>query len=117
MSRAAGSLALIELGVSEGLLTDKKIALTIEPSVIDDADLVRSAIEANGLDPYYENDLLGFSAHDYQHYNRFTRNAKTLAWQGNDAIARDDLRLAAENYNFSFHQYANDQQSPQECRN
>jgi hypothetical protein len=59
-------------------------------------------VAANGLMPAYEGALLAFSPHDQQHYVRLTRVPKVLAWLGNDALAKDDLKHAAEIHRMSF---------------
>ncbi len=64
-------------------------------------------VSANNLMPAYQDALRNFKPVDFQHYVRFTRSAKTLAWTGNDALAKDDLQHAAEIYNLSFHQHDN----------
>jgi len=64
-------------------------------------------VVANGLQPPYEAAHLGFDPHDYQHFVRYTRAAKVLAWLANDSLAKDDLCMQAENFNLSFHQYPN----------
>lgn len=66
-------------------------------------------VSANNLKPGYEDAHLGFDPHDYQHLIRYTRSAKVLAWLGNDAIAKDDLRLQAEMFHLSYHPYFNNQ--------
>lgn len=66
-------------------------------------------VTANGLSPGYEEAHFGYDPHDYQHFIRYTRSAKVLAWLGNDAIAEDDLRLEAEMFHLSYHGYCNDQ--------
>lgn len=65
----------------------------------------RTHVTTNGLQPSYEAQLLSFAPIDYQHYTRFTRAPKVLAWLGNDALAKDDLRMAAEIFRFGYHQY------------
>ena len=65
-------------------------------------------VQANGLQPIYEQRHLLYDPYDYQHFIRYTRTAKVLVWLGNDSLAKDDLRLQAENFNLSYHQYAND---------
>ncbi len=64
-------------------------------------------VQANGLAPAYEASHLGFDPHDYQHFIRYTRSAKVLAWLGNDSLAKDDLRLQAEMFHLSYHSNAN----------
>lgn len=64
-------------------------------------------VAANGLVPAYEGAHLSFDPHDYQHFIRYTRAAKVLAWLANDSLAIDDLRLQAEMFNLSYHENAN----------
>jgi hypothetical protein len=64
-------------------------------------------VRDHDLDAPYEAALLGFYPIDFQHYVRFTRSAKVLAWLGNDELAKDDLRMAAEIFRLSYHEYAN----------
>lgn len=54
------------------------------------------AVQAQGLAPDYEPQLEQFQWIDAQHLVRYTRSAKVLAWLGNDALAKDDLRMQAE---------------------
>ncbi|MDP6540204.1 MAG: hypothetical protein QF410_11735 [Planctomycetota bacterium] len=60
------------------------------------------AVAAAGLAPPYEQTLLSYDHIDNQHLVRYTRSPKVLAWLGNDALARDDLRLQAECVRSSF---------------
>ncbi len=64
-------------------------------------------VAANGLVPPYEGGHLSFDPHDYQHFIRYTRSAKVLAWLANDSLVIDDLRLQAEMFNLSYHENAN----------
>ena len=64
-------------------------------------------VVANGLQPGYEPSHLLYDPHDYQHFVRYTRAAKVLAWLANDSLAKDDLRMQAENFHLSFHSNAN----------
>ncbi|HEX6883409.1 MAG TPA: hypothetical protein VF530_08505 [Planctomycetota bacterium] len=64
-------------------------------------------VAANGLVPAYEAQHLGFDPHDHQHFIRYTRAAKVLAWLANDSLAADDLRLQAENFHLTFHPHYN----------
>jgi hypothetical protein len=64
-------------------------------------------VGANNLKPSYEAQLLGYGAHDYQHFIRYTRSAKVLSWLANDSLAQDDLRMQAENFKLSYHPYNN----------
>ncbi len=43
--------------------------------------------------------------HDGQHAIRWTKNPKALVWLTNDALARDDLMLAASLFQLQFHGY------------
>jgi hypothetical protein len=65
-------------------------------------------VSANNLKPGYEDAHLSYDPHDYQHFIRYTRSAKVLAWLGNDPLAKDDLRLQAEMFHLSYHPYRND---------
>jgi len=64
-------------------------------------------VEASGLQPAYESAHFTFDPHDYQHFIRYTRSAKVLAWLGNDSIAKDDLCMQAEAFHLSFNSNAN----------
>jgi hypothetical protein len=64
-------------------------------------------VAGSGLKPDYENELLSFYSHDFQHFIRYTRSAKVLSWLANDSVAQDDLRMQAENFKLSFHPYNN----------
>ena len=64
-------------------------------------------VRAHGLAPAYEASHLLFDPHDHQHFIRYTRAAKVLAWLANDSLAIDDLRLQAENFHFTFHPHHN----------
>lgn len=66
-------------------------------------------VQANALQPGYQEAHLAFDPHDLQHYIRYTRSAKVLAWLGNDSLAKDDLRMQAEMFHLSYHTYRNDQ--------
>lgn len=54
------------------------------------------AVALQGRQPDYEDRLEQFQWIDAQHLIRYTRSAKVLAWLGNDAIAKDDLKMQAE---------------------
>ena len=54
------------------------------------------AVEALDRQPDYEDYLLQFGHIDAQHLTRYTRSPKVLVWLGNDALAKDDLRMQAE---------------------
>lgn len=57
--------------------------------------------------PAYESALLGHAPIDFQHYVRYTRSPKILAWLGNDPLAKDDLRMAAELFRLSYNEHYN----------
>lgn len=63
-------------------------------------------VNAQGLAPVYETELLGFKPIDLQHQTRITRSMKVLSWLGNDAMAKDDLRMQAELVRLSYHDLA-----------
>ncbi len=77
------------------------------------------AVHERGLRPHYDqgnwherygqpksaNDsLLYWWPHDDQHWVRWTKQAKALAWLGNDSLAKDDLRLSAELFRLMLHE-------------
>jgi len=66
---------------------------------------LRDYANGSGQAPWYANDLKKYSAVDYQHYVRITRQAKFLAWAGNDPLAKDSLIELAEIGQLSYHQY------------
>jgi hypothetical protein len=64
-------------------------------------------VAAQGLVPPYQGAHFAYDPHDHQHLIRYTRVLKVLAWLANDSLAKDDLRLQAENFHLSFHEYGN----------
>lgn len=64
-------------------------------------------VKANALEPDYEATLESYKILDIQHLVRYTGPAKTLAWIGNDSIAKDDIRLQAEMFHLTYHEYEN----------
>lgn len=66
-------------------------------------DVHSQAVAFLGLAPAYEAQLEGFKPHNFQHLVRYTRNAKVLAWLGNDALSKDGLRLEAELFRLTHH--------------
>ncbi len=64
-------------------------------------------VQAQGLEPAYAATLDNYDPHDYQHLIRYSRSAKVLTWLANDSLAKDDLRMQAENFRLSYHQYYN----------
>jgi hypothetical protein len=66
-----------------------------------------TAVQAAGLVPAYEESLKTWMPIDIQHYIRFTRNLKILAWLGNDALAKEQLQAAAEIFRLGFHEHTN----------
>ena len=65
----------------------------------------RSYVNSMGLAPWYEGELTSYYPIDFQHYVRYTRASKVLAWLGNDPLAKDELRAATEIFRMSYHQY------------
>jgi len=66
---------------------------------------LRDHANGSGQAPWYAGALNNYSAIDYQHYVRITRQAKFLAWAGNDPLAKDALVELAEIGQLSYHQY------------
>ncbi|HTF87095.1 MAG TPA: hypothetical protein VK843_01715 [Planctomycetota bacterium] len=63
----------------------------------------QSYVASHALAPAYESELLAFKPIDIQHQVRITRSMKVLTWLGNDAMAKDDLRMHAEIVRLSYH--------------
>lgn len=77
-----------------------------DPFGFEDAPTFQTeAVQAQGLDPWWEEELASYMPIDFQHYIRYTRNLKILAWLGNDSLAKAELEAAAEVFHLSFHQY------------
>ncbi|MCB9913544.1 MAG: hypothetical protein H6828_00175 [Planctomycetes bacterium] len=68
----------------------------------------RDAVVAQNRQPAYDAQLAGFQNIDNQHWVRATRAAKVLTWLGNDALAKDDLRLQGELARSSYQFYEQD---------
>jgi len=68
----------------------------------------RDAVAALGRQPPWEGTLLDYETIDAEHLIRYTRMAKALAWLGNDAIAKDDIRGQAESVRFGYNMYRQD---------
>jgi hypothetical protein len=66
------------------------------------------AVQAQGLQPPYEWALASYGPIDEAHLIRYTRSAKVLAWVGNDAIAKDDIRAQAEGFRMAYSMYPQD---------
>jgi hypothetical protein len=64
-------------------------------------------VEQNSLEPPYASELWSFKPIDLQHTIRISRSAKTLAWLGNDALAKDELMMQAEVARLSYHYVPN----------
>lgn len=62
----------------------------------------RDYVDAQGLAAPYEAALLHYSPIDIEHLIRYTRNPKVLTWLGNDSLAKDDLRMQAELWHFTY---------------
>jgi hypothetical protein len=65
----------------------------------------RNYVQTHGLTPAYEAEMRGLSPIDFQHYSRFLHSPMVLAWLGNDALAKDDIRMAAECFRMSYHEW------------
>ncbi len=72
-------------------------------------------VASNNLAPAYEGSLRSFKPIDYQHFIRYTRDLKSLAWLSNDALSKDLLEAAAETYRLSFHEYNNSNYNHVQC--
>ena len=62
---------------------------------------------ASSADPSYRKMLKAFQPIDMQHYIRFTRTFKILAWIGNDSLAKDVLAQTAAAFRLSYHEHFN----------
>ena len=60
--------------------------------------------DPNGSIPDDPENLHAWWPHDDAHLIRYTKNAKALVWLGNDALAKDDLFMAAELFRLMFHE-------------
>ncbi len=63
------------------------------------------AVANQSRKPNYEGTLLTYKWIDEAHIIRYTRSPKLLAWVGNDALSKDDLRLQAELCRTSYAPY------------
>ena len=63
------------------------------------ADHVQNA----GLEPPYEEALRNYKPIDQQHLTRYTSDLMTLAWLGNDSIAKHQLELCGELFRLTHH--------------
>lgn len=64
-------------------------------------------VSANNLAAPWCDALRQYEPNDMQHWIRYTRAPKVLAWLGNDALAKDDLRMQAELMRLSYHHLHN----------
>ena len=81
-----------------------------DPMGYDSVDTTQAdQVNAMGLVPDYETELLSFAHHDLPHLIRYTRSAKALAWLGNDPIAKDDLIHQAEMVHLTYHMQDNNE--------
>ncbi len=62
----------------------------------------QDAVAAMGLEPDYAALMRSFQPIDIEHMVRFTNPLKVLAWLGNDALAKGDLRMQAELMRLSY---------------
>ncbi len=65
-------------------------------------------VVANGKTPPYESELLAFGSIDEAHLVRYTHDAKVLAWLGNDALAKEDLRAQADAFHLGYTEFPQD---------
>lgn len=65
----------------------------------------REAVARLGRAPDWEYQLSKYEIIDQAHLIRYTRMAKVLAWLGNDAIAKDDIRAQAEGIRLAYNMY------------
>lgn len=65
-------------------------------------------VASHGLNPPYEQGLESFQSIDESHLVRYTHDAKVLAWLGNDALAKDDLRGQAEAFRLGYSELEQD---------
>jgi hypothetical protein len=65
----------------------------------------RQHVQQQGRTPSYEAGMRALDPIDFQHYSRFVHSPMVLAWLGNDALAKDDLRMAAEVFRMSYHEW------------
>ncbi|MFT4538567.1 MAG: hypothetical protein ACI835_001003 [Planctomycetota bacterium] len=70
-------------------------------------DFQNDAVAAQDRQPDYEADLLRYKAIDVQHWTRYTRHMKVLAWLGNDSLAKSEIAMAAEIFRLTAHEYFN----------
>lgn len=62
-------------------------------------------VAARGLEPDYAARLREYQPIDIEHMVRYSRSLKTLAWLGNDALAKSDLRMQAELMRLSYDRF------------
>lgn len=62
---------------------------------------------SQGKVPGYASELKAFKPIDLQHYVRYTRNLKVLAWLGNDALSKNELAMSSEAFRLSYHEHYN----------
>ncbi len=79
-----------------------------DPFGFNDAPMFQiEAAEAQGRVPGYRDALKGWMPIDIQHFIRYTRNLKLLAWMANDSLAKDQLIAAEEIFRLGFHEHTN----------
>ncbi|MDF1839401.1 MAG: hypothetical protein P1V35_16155 [Planctomycetota bacterium] len=59
-------------------------------------------VRSRDLKPGYEDEMRRWGNIDIQHLIRYTRTYKTLVWLGNDALAKDEIRLTADIFRLSY---------------
>ncbi|MCB9913545.1 MAG: hypothetical protein H6828_00180 [Planctomycetes bacterium] len=65
----------------------------------------QEAVAALGREPDYAPALRTYEAIDIEHMVRYTRSLKTLAWLGNDALAKSELLMQAELMRLSYDRF------------
>lgn len=60
----------------------------------------------NNLGPSYEDTLNNYASIDTAHYTRFTRRPQSLAWLGNDAVAKNVVNMAGMLNRLSLTEYS-----------
>ena len=100
---------------SHGKYIDMIFAMSLhysggDPMGYDDAPTFQvDAVAAQGKQPPYETTMRSYGFIDLKHLTRYTRNAKVLAWLGNDSLAKDDLQHQAELFHLTWGPHNNNQ--------
>lgn len=70
--------------------------------ILQSSPLQRNWVAANGLKPWYESAMRGYTPIDTAHLVRYTHDTKALVWLGNDVLSKEDLRAQAEGFRIGF---------------